>query len=97
MTPQGGWFALKPGVVLGVTRPPSSGLLPFFWGEGSPTKIDYSKSGTLIVSSLLEDLGDFGPRRTVWKQMAFPQGSLTANDQRSVGMSCIHNGLGVAQ
>ena len=27
---------------------------PFF-GEGSPTKIDYRKMGTLILTSLLED------------------------------------------
>ena len=26
-----------------------------FWGEGSPTKIDYRKRGTLILTSLLED------------------------------------------
>ena len=32
-------------------------LLPFlFWGEGSPTKIEYRKDGTLIVTSPLEDL-----------------------------------------
>ena len=33
-------------------------VVPFypFWGEGSPTKIDYSKKGTLIRTSLLEDL-----------------------------------------
>ena len=32
--------------------------MPFypFLGEGSPTKIDYSKKGTLILTSLLEDL-----------------------------------------
>ena len=30
----------------------------FFFGEGSPTKIDYGKKvGTLILASLLEDLG----------------------------------------
>ena len=29
----------------------------FFAWEGSPTKIDYSKKGTLILTSLLEDLG----------------------------------------
>ena len=33
----------------------SSALLPFF-GEGSPTKIDYGKKGALILTSLLEDL-----------------------------------------
>ena len=37
------------------TRSPSSALLPFL-GEGSPTKIDYRKKGTLILASLLEDL-----------------------------------------
>ena len=32
-------------------------FLPIFFGEGSPTKIDYrNKSGTLILTSLLEDL-----------------------------------------
>ena len=38
------------------TGSPSGALsLPFF-GEGSPTKIGYSKKGTLILTSLLEDL-----------------------------------------
>ena len=32
-----------------------SALFPFF-GEGSPTKIDYRRKGTLILTSLLEDL-----------------------------------------
>ena len=33
-------------------------VVPFypFLGEGSPTKIDYRKEGTLILTSLLEDL-----------------------------------------
>ena len=39
-----------------VARSPSSALLPFF-GEGSHTKIDYRKKGTLLLTSLLEDLG----------------------------------------
>ena len=30
-------------------------VTPFLW-EGSPTKIDYRKNGTLILTSLLEDL-----------------------------------------
>ena len=32
--------------------------MPFYsvLGEGSPTKIDYRKKGTLILTSLLEDL-----------------------------------------
>ena len=36
-------------------------VVPFypFWGEGSPTKIDYRKKGTLILSSLVEDLVSF--------------------------------------
>ena len=36
-------------------RSPSIADLPFF-GEGSPTKIEYRKKGTLILTSLLEDL-----------------------------------------
>ena len=35
--------------------PPVVPFYPFF-GEGSPTKIDYRKKGSLILSSLLEDL-----------------------------------------
>ena len=36
---------------------PSSALLPIFFGEGSPTKIDDLKEvGTLILTSPLEDL-----------------------------------------
>ena len=37
-------------------------VVPFcpFLGEGSPSKIDYRKKGTLILTSLLEDLGDEG-------------------------------------
>ena len=46
------------GALLSEARPPSSALLnPFFGGEGSPTKIDYRKRDTLILTSLLEDLG----------------------------------------
>ena len=37
--------------------PQLGALLPLlFWGEGSPTKVDYSKKATLIQTSLLEDL-----------------------------------------
>ena len=34
--------------------------MPFytFLEEGSPTKIDYRKKGTLVLTSLLEDLDD---------------------------------------
>ena len=40
-----------------LTRSPSSAPL-LFLVQGSPTKLDYRKKGTLILSSLLEDLGD---------------------------------------
>ena len=45
-------------VFLGGARSPSN-WCPFtvsFLGEGSPTKISYGKKGTLILTSLLEDL-----------------------------------------
>ena len=45
-------FALSPG-------PPVVPFYPFLGEEGSPTKIDYSKKGTLILTSLLEDLVPF--------------------------------------
>ena len=38
-----------------LARSPSSALLPFL-GEGSPTEIDYRKMGSLILTSLLQDL-----------------------------------------
>ena len=52
-----------PGGSLAWTRSPSSALShPFVGWEGSPTKIDYRKRGTLILTSLLEDLVEFaGP------------------------------------
>ena len=34
-------------------------FLPTFFGEGSPTKNRLQKKGTLILPSLLEDLGGF--------------------------------------
>ena len=37
------------------TRSPSSALCPLL-GEGFPTKRDYRKMGTLILTSLLEDV-----------------------------------------
>ena len=39
-----------------VRGPPAIGALSLFWGEGSPTKVDYRKKGILILTSLLEDL-----------------------------------------
>ena len=41
-------------------------VVPFypFLGEGSPTKIDYRKVGTLILTSLLEELAFFGGQST---------------------------------
>ena len=63
--------------------------MPFYpsLGEGSPTKIDYRKKGTLILTSLLEDLvnhttkdQDFVLRRPAWDKMnksnSHPAGSL---------------------
>ena len=41
-----------------ISRLCSSALLSPFLGEGSPTKIDYRKRGTLILTSLLEDLAE---------------------------------------
>ena len=35
-------------------------LYQLFLGEGSPTKIDYRKKGTLALTSLLEDLVGVG-------------------------------------
>ena len=34
--------------------------VPFYplLGDGSPTKLDYGKKGTLILTSLLEDVGN---------------------------------------
>ena len=43
------------GFVPCLSRSPSGALLPFFGGE-FPTKIDYRKKGTLILTSPLEDL-----------------------------------------
>ena len=39
-------------------RSPSSAFVFLFFGEGSPTKIDDRKKGTLILTSLLEDLDE---------------------------------------
>ena len=38
-------------------------VVPFypFWGKGSRTKLDNRKKGTLILTSLLEDLAILGP------------------------------------
>ena len=41
------------------SRSPTSALLPTFWGEGSPTKTDYRKKGTLILASLPKNLVGF--------------------------------------
>ena len=43
-----------------LTRSPQLGALshPFFGWEGSPTKIDCRKKGTLILTSPLEDLAE---------------------------------------
>ena len=41
-----------------------------FSGEGSPTKIDYREKGTLILTSLLEDLGLLSHQETVKNLLA---------------------------
>ena len=47
----------KPGTLVHVLGPPVVPFSPLFGWEGFPTKIDYrKKSGTLILTSLLEDL-----------------------------------------
>ena len=43
-------------IALQLSMSTSSALLSLFLGEGSPTKIDYRKKGTRILTSLLEDL-----------------------------------------
>ena len=50
----------KPDYTIPLLGPPVAGqVVPFypFLGEGFPTTIDYRKKGTLILASLLEDLG----------------------------------------
>ena len=47
---------------------------PPFLGEGSPTKIDYRKRGTLILTSLLEDLCVHVKWGAAVKQVAIHQG-----------------------
>ena len=42
-------------------RSPSSALLTFLGWEGSPTKIDCGKKGTLILASLLEEVDVVSP------------------------------------
>ena len=39
----------------GILGPPVVPFYSFFWGGGFPTKINYRKKGTLILTSLLED------------------------------------------
>ena len=58
------WREIDRGMELGSWRlsylgPPVVPLCPFS-EEGSPTKIDYRKNGTLILGSLLEDLDNYG-------------------------------------
>ena len=48
--------------------------MPFYplLGEGSPTKIDYSKKGTLILASLLEDLAEFASGKGMLSEFRAP-------------------------
>ena len=49
-------------VKVSILGPPAVPFYPFL-REGSPTKIDYRTKGTLILTSLLEDLVYFGLRK----------------------------------
>ena len=51
-------------------------MVPFrpFLGEGSPTKIDYRKKGTLNLTSLLENL--VNPKHMLRRQGLDPQATL---------------------
>ena len=60
------------------TRSPNSALAHPFLEEGSPTKIDYSKKGTLILASVLEDLADL-----CWEYCGFRR-SRIGNPQASL-------------
>ena len=56
------------------SRSLSSALLPFCGWEGAATEFDYGKIGTLILPSLLEDLGihiQSTPRPTSEKELHF--------------------------
>ena len=55
--------------------PPAIGALlhRFFLGEGSPTEIDYRKKGTLILASLLEDLGYLNDSGVSFSAMRLPK------------------------
>ena len=61
-----------------------------FFGEGSPTKIDYRKQGTLILTSLLEDLLwmheiHFAPPKKPWlKPESLLVNSLQTNPKKQV-------------
>ena len=55
------------------TRSPSSAFYSFF-GEGSPTKIDYRKKASLILTSLLEDLERFRTPKKWWIDLFVSQG-----------------------
>ena len=51
--------------------------MPFypFLGKGSPAKIDYRQRGTLILTSLLEDLGDLSsPQKTRGRSQGWHRG-----------------------
>ena len=51
-------------------------FLTLFWGEGSPTKLGYREKGTLILTSLLEDLDMKPDKGRFERKMAFLPGSM---------------------
>ena len=72
--------------------------VPFYpcSGEGSPTKTDYGKKGTLILSSLLEDLGSICPRYSLWlNPWHYFQWPLSRSVSRSVSRE-FSNGNGLS-
>ena len=56
--------------------PPVVHLYPFL-GEGSPTQIDYRKKGTLLLTSLLEDLVKITPPKKSTKKAELQLGGKT--------------------
>ena len=58
----------------------------FFGWEGSPTKIDYRKKvGSLILSSLLEDLVLHLPQRAVVRGTCHPQSGVEFSPNKQFG------------
>ena len=77
-------------------RSPSSALLHFFEGGG---EINYRKKGTLILTSLLEDLVGVGGRGWVWgreklEQKGYPYSNLSTGGPSGCGWAWVGVGSG---